>query len=185
MIELLNEFAQAADKADAHAGWLKREFGLPDAVVKPNGRAVFGVGHCTFNTDGTYQPTEDGEKALIIAEAQSHERWKHSGKVGIAEVIDLIAVPFNARERWFLRRGMACLLGAENLEDASDNNPITVYATPLRWLQAGGDGLCIVNWESFDRWYFAQTFPLQFETTELAQRFFVRTQFQKKTMVNA
>jgi len=185
MSNLLDEFAYAADKAGNHAGWLMREFNLPEKVAKPNGRAMLGVGYCAFNADGTYTPTEDGEKALIIAEAQSHERWKRIGKVGIAEITDLIAVPFNARERWFLRHGMACLLGAENLEGASDSNPATVYATPLRWLQAGGDGLCVLNWQTFDRWYFANNFPLQFESAALRQRFFARPPYQKKAIAIA
>jgi hypothetical protein len=169
---LFQEFSVAAERAEKHAGWLMREFSLANNIAKPAGRALFGVEQCCFKGNSYYEPMIDGEKAIIIAEAHSHERWKRLEKIGMAEVVDLVAIPFKSRDSWFLRSGKACLLGAENLQIATLQNPIIIYATPLRWLQAGGNGLCILNWEALDRSLFMENVPFHFENVELQQRFF-------------
>ena len=67
-------------------------------------------------------------------------------------VDELVAIRTRKPGDWLVRRGDCPILGwglNENLIDysAALKEPIAVYETPLPWLQSGGRGICIIDWE--------------------------------------
>jgi hypothetical protein len=60
-------------------------------------------------------------------------------------VYDLVAFAPDDPGRWWLRRGEVDLVGAYNMTPWK-LGPTTVCTTPLSWLQAGADGVCILDW---------------------------------------
>ena len=64
-------------------------------------------------------------------------------------VIDLIAWRSLAPDAWLWRNGDGWALGIDAIETPSHWNghgSITLHATPLDWLRAGGSGACILSW---------------------------------------
>ena len=64
---------------------------------------------------------------------------------GWAEMNDLVAFKLDSPTRWWRRRGDVDLLGAFNITPWR-LSPLVIHETPLSWLQAGADGICIVDW---------------------------------------
>jgi hypothetical protein len=100
-----------------------------------------------------YQPDEDGSWAYVTpvhAEADGPETASSEATVWFGEVVDLIAWCAEKPERWALRRGSAtwlCTIGPQLL----DPDPVPIWRTPLAWLQAGGEGLCLLSQVLHDR----------------------------------
>jgi hypothetical protein len=106
------------------------DLGIPEAFICAGPHRI---GFTDIETNGDlFEPAETGTTAIVVAEV-----------VG-GEVIDLIAFHPSTPGRWWLRLGAAELLGAENLGERVF--PTIIRANPLRWLQGGGRGVCIVNW---------------------------------------
>ena len=58
-------------------------------------------------------------------------------------LIDLLALHPARPERWALRRGVATWLGSLAPQYCNPR-PVRIWRTPLRWLQADCDGLCLL-----------------------------------------
>ena len=63
----------------------------------------------------------------------------------LSDVHDLIAFRPDATGRWWRRRGDVDLLGANNITPWR-LSPLVIHETPLSWLQAGANGIVIINW---------------------------------------
>ena len=109
------------------------ELGIPEDFIC---RCPHRVGFAHIQKQGDYyQPVEDGDLAVVVAAVLD------------LEIRDLIAFNPDEPGRWHLRRGEVDVLGAECLGEKVF--PTIIYPNPLRWLQSGGNGICIVNW-TFD-----------------------------------
>jgi len=95
--------------------------------------APWGVGFVEFD-GGTYQPSESGDAAFIIAVEEGGER------------IDLVACRLSDRAM-ASRRGLAASLGTDAIEAArSTGRKLLLYSDALAWLHAGCHGAVILDW---------------------------------------
>ena len=101
---------------------------------------LVGVANIEANGDGTYQRVDHGTAAVILP-ARENDR-----------IIDLVAFRTGEPGRFWLRAGLAAVLGYDFATMCVDlERPLPVYPTPLSWLRAGGEGLCVLNsngWEA-------------------------------------
>lgn len=138
MTSLEDEFAGCVDRLDArHFAWFAK-LGIPSRTVFGL-RSLVGVGRIVPNASGLFELHDDGEPALIIAEGEPEVP-------GWAVLDDLVAVMPDDADRWWLRRGAIDLLGAYNLNSWTVD-PVVLHATPMRWLQGGARGFCIIDWQ--------------------------------------
>ena len=65
------------------------------------------------------------------------------------EVIDLVAWRVNHPTQWWLRRGVAVVLG-EAAVDRADwlDLPLVLHSTPERWSRAGANGAAVLDWHA-------------------------------------
>lgn len=80
-----------------------------------------------------YEPDPDGDHAIVIPVMYDDE------------LVDLLAFDARRPSDWFMRLGGEPLLGAGALADQLLEKPLHVYRTPLSWLQAGCDGVVILD----------------------------------------
>ena len=99
---------------------------------------MIGIGRIVTHSTGLFEFHVDGELALIVPEGVPE--WP-----GWAEMHDLIAFRPDAIGRWWRRRGDVDLLGANNITPWR-LSPLVIHETPLSWLQAGANGIVIINW---------------------------------------
>src|SRR5262249_52139118 len=101
----------------------------------------------------TYQPSDDGHLALIVpvrAAAHGPEVDNPDEFLRFGDIIDLICWRFESPMRWALRGGSATWLGAIGPQQL-DPDPVPIGRTPLRWLQSGGKGICLLSSNRLDR----------------------------------
>ncbi|WP_146214612.1 hypothetical protein [Azospirillum thermophilum] len=103
---------------------------------------------------GAFEPVSDGPqppgteivKAFVVPVGASDPdtgMW--------AEVWDLVAFNLAQPGRWWLRSGLADLLGEDHVEACAESGaPVQLVATPLDWLRAGGDAACVLDWSRVD-----------------------------------
>ena len=99
--------------------------------------------------DGRFEFTENGLTALIFPvydtipgnlDANAERHLEH--------LIDLVAVDLDHPDRYWRRRGEALVLGNAYLEIAGqEREPVPVFKNPLTWLQAGGAGIMVLDWD--------------------------------------
>ena len=101
-------------------------------------RPAFGAVRITTNTNGTYEPSDDGEYAAVLG---VHDRD--------GELVDLCVWFPDRSGHWWLRFGDECFfLGARALEVAAYfNDPIALHGAPQDWALAGGEGACVLRWD--------------------------------------
>ncbi len=138
MGELEAEFEACLDPFDEHeqVACLLR-LGISTRVIY-GPRSLVGVARIIPCTSGFFEFHEHGEKALVIAEGEPAVPGWHW-------IEDLIAFRPNEPSRWWLRRGDAQLLGEYNLRDWKLGETV-LHATPLDFLQGGGQGVCVLDW---------------------------------------
>lgn len=96
-----------------------------------------GVTRVETAPDGLFTPSERGLPAYVQAVAEWDGDW------GIADTVDLVAWRPSEPSRWWWRCGTACALG-DGLLDGDE--PVRVVGSPLAWLAAGGNAMCILDW---------------------------------------
>lgn len=117
-------------------------------------------------TGPTYQPSSDGDPAVVIA-----------AEAG-GELVDLVAVRLCDRAT-ATRLGVAAILGEDAVEAARLNgHTLLVYPDPLRWVWAGCLGVAILDW-SCVRWALADVAKMKCTTPQLEER--VRRAFLQPT----
>ncbi|MFC4271591.1 hypothetical protein GQF03_17500 [Sneathiella chungangensis] len=99
------------------------------------------VGTAKVEVGKTYwQPEESGKPALIVPVTPDGS---------FKGIVDLVALQTANPLIWWLRTGNGSILGAWNLEKAAHfNEQLTVHSDPLTWLQAGCEGIVIVDWKA-------------------------------------
>ena len=137
-----------------------RCFGIPESVILDL-PLMIGVAKVQTFPSGFYEPSEDGDPAVIIAEG-----WPEPPIWDVIE--DLIAFKPQEPGRWWRRRGEVQLLGTYNIRP-EPVFPLTIHETPLSWLQAGAHGVCIVDW-SIDPERLLCAGPLEVESDQLKAR---------------
>ncbi len=138
MADLGREFGRATDGVTPLLVEHFQRMGIPRRIIF-GARHYLGAGRITTTSAGVFEFHDDGELALIVPEGVPE--WP-----GWAEVHDLIAFKLDSPTRWWRRRGDADLLGAFNITPWR-LSPLVIHETPLSWLQAGADGICIVDWD--------------------------------------
>ena len=138
-----------------------QRWGIPNRVIY-GPRHLVGVGHIVTHSTGVFEFHIDGGLALIVPEGEPEVP-------GWAWIDDLIAFMPDNPSRWWRRRAEVDLLGASNVTPWR-LSPITIHATPLSWLQAGGDGVCIVDWGFDPITHLARAGHLEAETSALKRR---------------
>lgn len=116
-----------------------RKLGLLNPGVARMGREhhQFGVANVRPIDDGLYVPDGDGFPALVVPVFED------------GQLVDLVAFRTAEPERWWLRKGVGGLLGLYrgwSPYEWADN--VLLHETPLKWLQAGGKDLCVVDWDA-------------------------------------
>jgi len=85
--------------------------------------------------DGLYALSNEGSLHLILPVFEN------------CELVDLVAFTSNQPLAWLLRLGHGWSLGLlDGLERHSWEDEVRLWASPLDWLRAGCDGLCIIDW---------------------------------------
>ena len=137
MADLEHEFALTTDGISSLVLEYFKRLGIPNRIIY-GPRHHVGVARIVTSSGGLFEFHDDGERALIVPEgAPAWPAWD--------SIHDLIAFKPDDRARWWRRRGDVDLLGASNITPWR-LSPLTIHETPLSWLQAGADGVCIVDW---------------------------------------
>lgn len=110
-----------------------RSLGVSGATIADMGLTYwpFGVVKAETIGGGLYQPG-NGITHIVLPVLEG------------GDLIDLCAFRTTAPESWLLRRGNGWCLGYDYGVGSVD--PVQLHATPLGWLRAGGDGLCVLDW---------------------------------------
>ena len=113
------------------------------------GAGLPGLANIKALRGGRFEFAEDGLTAVVIPaydtipgtlDANPERHLEH--------LVDLVAVDLDHPERYWRRSGEALVLGAAYLEIAGQVlEPVPVSKNPLTWLKAGGDGICILDWD--------------------------------------
>lgn len=138
-IDITEEMDRAAACAVRRVD-LFRSIGIPAATVAALGEyAPLGFAKIETLPAGLYQPSEEGQRHLIIP--------VHDG----SGVIDLIATRPDAPRRWHWRIGQACLLGEANLNPPTwEHAPVPIHQTPIDWLRADCTGACVLDFDDVE-----------------------------------
>lgn len=108
---------------------------------------AFGVMKVQPISGGLYEPCEAGHLALILPVCcPSHHVGLVTPTITLWPVLDLIAFRADNPANWLWRTGHGWALGADTLENWQ-GQPVPVVATPLDWLRAGGDAVCVLDWQ--------------------------------------
>ena len=108
---------------------------------------AFGAMKVQPISGGLYEPCEVGHPALILPVCYpSHHAGLITPTITLWPVLDLIAFRADNPANWLWRTGHGWALGADTLE-SWQGQPVPVVATPLDWLRAGGDAVCVLDWQ--------------------------------------
>ncbi len=160
MIDLYDELAEAVCNLPPATITRLRSFGIPEAAIFDL-PLMIGVAKVQTFDSGFYEPNDDGEHVVIIAEGQ------RAGPVWDT-LDDLIAFRPQDPGHWWRRCGEVEILGAYNIRP-EPVFPLTIHETPLGWLRSGTRGVCIVDW-SFDPERLLYAGPLEVESDQLKAR---------------
>jgi hypothetical protein len=141
-------------------GWFC-DLGIPRVTILAE-PLMIGVSFVETWSDGFYEPNDDGELAVIIAEGWPEPPIWDS-------VDDLIAFKPTDPSRWWRRLGEVQMLGNYNIRP-EPVFPTTLYDSPMSWLQAGGTGLCIVDWAINPNTVLMSVGPMEVESSALKEK---------------
>ena len=101
---------------------------------------LWGVHPITTHDDGAFQIAEAGADALIFP-------------TEAGDVFDLVAWYPAEPARWWVRHGLAAVMGVEAIQRACHfDEPLVLHQTPLDFLRANGVGSVVLDWRSADFW---------------------------------
>lgn len=116
-----------------------RQLGVNQRTIAQMGnRHFFGGSDRVIDIDdGLYAPSANGEPHLILPVFEN------------CNLVDLVAFTSDKPLAWLLRLGVGWSLGLlDGLERHSGEDEVRLWASPLDWLRAGCDGLCILDWSA-------------------------------------
>ena len=167
MVDLDREFALTTDGVTPLLVERLLQWGIPKRIVY-GPRHYLGVARIVATSDGLFEFHDDGDRAVIVPEGEPEvPAWD--------EIHDLIAFLPAEPSRWWRRRGDVDVLGASNITPWR-LSPLTIHETPLSWVQAGADGVCIVNWALDPIVTLERARHLEVETPALKKRLESRVQ---------
>ena len=137
MADLDREFALASDGVTPLLIERFQQMGISNRIIY-GPRHYLGAARVVTASDGLFEFHDAGEIAIVVPEGEPE--WP-----GWAWIDDLIAFKLDSPERWWRRRAEVDLLGTSNITPWR-LSPLTIHDTPLSWLQAGADGVAIVDW---------------------------------------
>lgn len=121
-----------------HFTHLVETFGVPQATAAELRLRHWGWGvvSATDAGDGLFYPGE-GPLHLVLPVYEA------------GELVDLCAFRSADPTRWLLRTGCGWALGLEDgFERLTWREVVPLAVSPLEWLQAGADGLCVLDWDA-------------------------------------
>ncbi|HWL06441.1 MAG TPA: hypothetical protein VNQ99_16160 [Xanthobacteraceae bacterium] len=107
--------------------------------------SLLGVTRCEFLDNGRFDFSDSGELSAVIEVFD----------IDLETVIDLVAWPCSDPVRFATAFGIAAGLGIDQVTNPASfflGKPLAVHHTPLSWLQAGGQGVVILDDRSAPRW---------------------------------
>jgi len=112
----------------------------PRHLAGLTGSGDIGRMRVEFCRDGSWNPVDaGGSQALILPILDA------------GMLVDMVAFSPRSPDQWALRRGDGRLLGADQLSGCGDwqtgVREVRVFANPMEWLIAGGDGICVLVWD--------------------------------------
>ena len=112
------------------------------------GAGMPGLAPIRSTRDGRFEFVDDGLTAVIIPAYDTIPgNLDANPEAHVEHLIDLVAVDLAHPDRFWRRRGDALVLGAAFLEIVGqEGEPITVFKTPISWLQAAGAGIVVLDW---------------------------------------
>ena len=135
MIDLVDEFEPTvAAVHDRWIDWLCKA-GVPQAALYQP-LPLVGVGPVETHSSGLFEPTFAGPPAIWVP---CYTRTE--------DLADLVCFYPQRPKRWWLRLGVADVLGESNFGRLFHLDPTLIHATPLDWLKAGGDGFVVIDWQ--------------------------------------
>lgn len=120
--------------------------GVPPSAIAEIGarQPSFGVLRIEHGGDGLFWPAETGFTAMVLPVLE------RSPRACLPSVVDLVAFRSARPSKWWWRIGAGALLGSELLSDHWLSDPLLVVSTPVAWLRAAGEAVCILNWDCSD-----------------------------------
>lgn len=132
--QLLEDFYTHADWREHEAAFARR-YRLPMAAINSYTGGYF-ILPCEFDGNGFFKFSKQGEAACVF-------------EVYDAEtVIDLCAFALAKPETFGTALGNAVVLGQCHIANPGTwalGKTLPIYRTPLEWLQAGCDGVCVLD----------------------------------------
>ena len=103
-------------------------------------RGLLGYAKISVDSDDKWDFDEAGKGHLTVTVYSDEDS---------SEVADIVAFDPAASDRWYLRTGAAGFLGehilAENERAWDYDQPPLVVPSPMEWLKAGGNAVCVIN----------------------------------------
>ena len=142
MNALFDTYAEcAANVQPRHRQWAIKA-GMSPAHIW-SAPAAFGVARIE-PTGNTFQFSDGGSGAVIVPVCDDYqlESFEYS-------IADLLAFLPGNPGRWWMYRDACPVLNAAAVDRAAILNiPLVIRATPLSWLAADRDGLCVLDWNT-------------------------------------
>jgi hypothetical protein len=169
MPDLWQEFTAATAATEPrHFDWLKRQ-GVDHRFLF-HAPMRFGVTEIAPSNDGTYQPIDDGQRAIIMPAVPLLAPWEWEDGDDIEDLGDLIAWRPEEPGRWWWRTGLlpimnhGAILGAEIYRE-----PLKVWSSPLAWMQASGEGCVILDPQANLRFWLGAVGEILADSPELGR----------------
>lgn len=141
-VDLHGEMSAAADRVRAiHLRHLEA-LGVPLTAIANLGtrQQVFGIERARLRPDGLFESDPDGVGVIVQpVMAANREPGDHG-------IVDLVCWHSSDPSRWWWRRGEGWAFGEHLMEDRGE--PVLCVETPLAWLAARGDAICILDWSA-------------------------------------
>jgi hypothetical protein len=138
-----------------------RALGVSQSTIAQMGaRHYFGGSTRVIDIDdGLYAPSDEGTPHLVLPVFED------------GELVDLVAFSSDQPMAWLLRLGVGWSLGLiDGLERHSWQDEVRLWASPLDWLRADCDGLCILDWSAPEVLELARLPSIRCQDKTLAER---------------
>jgi hypothetical protein len=131
-----------------------------DTLANMGARHYFGGAARIIDVDdGLYAPSDEGKPHLILPVFEE------------GELVDLVAFNSDQPLAWLLRLGTGWSLGLiDGFERHSWDQEVRLWASPLDWLRADRDGLCILDWSAPEVLELARLPTIRCQNRLLAER---------------
>ena len=143
-VDPVGEWLAAEPLDGCSRAWLARQGVPPSALLTaPTEIAVQRIA----TEHGLFRPDPNGIPAMVMAV------WDYSPlRIPGASMIDLVSWRPACPSAWWTRTGAASALG-EWLTGAGSlaDGPVAVRRTPLDWVRAGGDGVCLLAGDQIEQ----------------------------------